>query len=379
MKKIILILFLCCYSAGFSQKIQYIPVFIDPCTGQIDTNVIFDIKERFDKHKSKGIKIELDQKGKYILQAMRNFDFYNIREYDINIEQTGIVRDTFYLMKIKTVEISQMTIYYYCGKKAEGYLEDYYYQGGLRCCGTFENGYPVDTVKEFYRSGIIKEISIPWADDSLHYSNYGRILNYDENGVLVSYYNRGIYYNKEYYPNGNLKHFYYMDDRSNYALYNYYENGDLKSVSKDNQTAYYDSTGLPVQKVVRKNIKSSTGHKKSIAKEVNIEWTLYNKTGERAVDIIFRQTLLNSLIFNRAIKDIQPEEFREVILYKDNQAINRIEFEYYYENGELLWNYVLSRQTNNNWEVVKRDKIDNVYDIILGHMMQAGIKIEYGR
>lgn len=142
---------------------------------------------------------------------------------------------------------------YYCfGKPCEGLNSDYYYNDGdkVKITGRFKNGVPVDTIKEYYESGVLRSTYYPFrkkykyqgckypyilleqyneAGVRIWYKNdiAGIEAHYDARGALVSelYYSRRdhcIEHYIEYFPNRKQKTVVTKRNR-----YDYDENGRL--------------------------------------------------------------------------------------------------------------------------------------------------------
>ena len=78
--------------------------------------------------------------------------------YDIYVEDSGKpVRDTFLLDKtVYIMSTAPSILYEFCGKPANRKITEYYLNGNKKFEGTFKNGRPTDTLKQWYRGGRIK-------------------------------------------------------------------------------------------------------------------------------------------------------------------------------------------------------------------------------
>lgn len=200
----IFILF-CSINLTFGQKIEFKPIFINQCDGKITNKVDWVL---LDSNNNVVVFFELEDVvalpylGNYKLYETDDFFQEDDNYYAINIEKQGLNTDTFYTKKIELllyVSNPHRSGHYSCGHLASGTLTDYYYNGNIRLIGTFKDGQPIDTLKEFYTDGAIKEIDIPKTKQ--------RIIYFRNGNVKFTAFNRSKRKRHivEYYENGNLK------------------------------------------------------------------------------------------------------------------------------------------------------------------------------
>lgn len=209
----------------FCQKISYTPVIIDQCTGQ---EITYSISIANNKSFAingivPGTPILLPGTGTYnIWMDLENY-------WEFTLQDSSPKVDTFYISMIfHSIWISTppFSEYFCCQDSCQGKQIEWYKKGIKKLEGTFKDGQPTDTLKEYFPNGKPRRISYKYKRKrgrGIFRSNHYLLKEYYSNGhqQLVIDSPKNIYI--EYYENGNLKL-----NKSNKFYKEFYENGNLK-------------------------------------------------------------------------------------------------------------------------------------------------------
>lgn len=195
-----------------------------------------------------------DNNGETILPSPGKYSLYgyDLRVlFEIDINEPGVYEYKRYVPRISWVKMvsDAPPEYYNCDKLCEGYVEDFYENGNPKIRGNFKNGYPKDSLVEFYPNGKVKDRTIYkgksytsfdydslgnlekkfWAASQSYKNNYFKHTWYYSNGIVkfnASERNRLTKVDC-FYPDGTQS----VKQRKKYRI-EYYENGNIKSIHK---------------------------------------------------------------------------------------------------------------------------------------------------
>ncbi|MEM6726148.1 MAG: hypothetical protein AAF598_19045, partial [Bacteroidota bacterium] len=291
-------IFICLFLlSGYSmlaQDVIYEPVFISQCTGEhvdiawsiSDSIVVQEIsliqgtdtslrpallsepyfnyqKRRRDTLRNLGeFKLSLDTPIIFTL-------WWENPVYKVNIEEKGLIKDTFYLPRLQKNHQPPLYVFKDCGVPAEGEIVDFYQPGKKRIEGIFENGVPTDSATLYYFNGNLEQIYInrkPFMDELLFY----------ENGNPLALENANEGYQKQFDESGRISRekTWSWDPENgmiNKVVKEFYPSGNLKFYRSDSLMAEYDTSGVLIEEIVVKPEEPQKGW---------LQWSSYNESGE---------------------------------------------------------------------------------------------------
>lgn len=300
-----------------AQEIIYSPVFIDQCTDSIaefqywwisDKDSIYNI----DSFPSS---IILPKLGKYSL----SFDIGEEPQI-IYIESSGERIDTFYTKRVELaiyVSNPPFSEFFDCGNLANGQITDYYYNGNIRLTCTFKNGQPIDSLKRFYRNGVMSELYVPK-------KRKRQQISYYPNGQIREDFNHAKRYSIEYYKNGEVKEIsnwnrsFRKSDSKKYD-----QNGNIRIWENNkNQTKYY-SNGILQSHTTKKEVmilekiftKYGTPH-------YEFECSLFDSVGSKLAFLNYS----GNMGFPKNISEIKAYQYHKIIFYENEQESQFYDF-----------------------------------------------------
>jgi antitoxin component YwqK of YwqJK toxin-antitoxin module len=252
MKTIAITTFIIIVALCNAQKVSYQPIFIDQCSKEILPSYTYSFMQNYGKENGHKIfpfptKYELPDTGLYCLR-------YGIEDsIDVLINSYGTIIDSIYLQNVRLVSyVSNPPIseYFQCDTiLCNGLVIDYYKNDLIRIIGTFSNGQPIDTLKEFYRNGQLKNLFYPFKKT---YKFGGRkyhkklIIGFDYYGNCEYYYNSKKGIERHYYPNKTLaSEYHFKNKKLNYI--EYFENKNIKiELNKKLKKEYYSNGNIHI-------------------------------------------------------------------------------------------------------------------------------------
>ncbi len=339
----------------YAQQIKYTPIFINQCTGQqteqpwwisdFENNNYYktDYSDNF---------IFLSKSGIYKL----HLELFGEPEIIIVKNEKEII-DTFYTKRIELrqyVSNPPFSEYFDCDSLANGLITDYYYNGNIRIKGIFKNGQPIDTLKEYYRTGEISEIFIP-------FEKHIKEITYFKNGQIKTDYNSEKKYEKEYYQNEQIAKETFWN-KKNISINEFYENGNIKLKINNKFKKEYSINGTLIQEIKRKEILIFNRiFSKGNGKFYEYNWCFYNTNGVIEKELIFNESgfLMNN--FPDSIEQIKEYLFSKILFYKEGVLYKKIENKPIKENNKFVDKFVIYRKKNNEWIEEGIIDYDNLY------------------
>lgn len=184
MMRILTLLFLLIASSTYSQSIEFHLYIDDPCTGKIESAVLYYLKRGDSLFFSddKGIHINVSKKGRYLLVSDETDEQCEIElKHSQNKDTLRAPSILEFLPPIKSYTLQSMkanslkrilesrSTWRRCDQPINGKAKDFFSNGALRVEGTFKNGYAIGEVIRYYRNGKIRSIG-----------------KYDPRGVFIS-------------------------------------------------------------------------------------------------------------------------------------------------------------------------------------------------
>lgn len=343
-----------------AQKIYYKPVFISQCHDSIVSNIFWYVHDsegnvyNLENFSSKGVL--LPKVGKYFL----NIDFDEEPQV-INIKTKGETIDTLYAKRVELaiyVSNPPHSEFFDCDSLANGKLQDYYYNGKIRLSGAFKNGQPIDTLKKYYDTGEIKEIYIP-------HKRKRQQLNFFRNGKIRLDYNYSKKYLKDYYETGELKKTETWKRRYQHKKQEYYKSGKIKLIEDNKSQVRYFSNGTIKNQTTRKEVMVL----RRIFSKNNSRWydyksNLFNSLGNKVAYIQYGGDNFNYQYFPDSISQIKSFQFKKIIIYKNGQETQKIDFKYVQEAGNYTRKLTLYEKKKEFWTEIKTIAADNIYKIL---------------
>jgi len=369
MKLILIVLFLIFFLANaFSQKenVIYRPVFINQCNQEVEavfwwlhnnTSTYNLNADHFNQNK-----VILSDTGKYFLLTESDLV---LPLTQLHFDSFGVFRDTFYTEKTSLsihVSTPPFSEYFGCDSLAEGFITDYYYNGNLRLEGNFKQGQPVDTLREYNRSGILKEqyISTP--------KNKKRLTCYYPNGQIENDY---LYFkktSKSYYASGQLK------SSCNYSKLNkkeqvYYPNGQLKQNETKKKQLKFNKKGQLIEQKIRRLSSSffSTIKWFHQYKWYRYEWSFYDPLGKPYLKIFHGENQAFDYEFLDSIQQLESA-IHKIYFYQNNRVYQKIELDYIKEDNQYKKYFIFYKKENKHWIEVAKLSIEQVYQKLEQHL-----------
>lgn len=364
-----------CFHSLKAQKIIYQPIIINQCTGEIEI-AFWSIADTNENHywleDLMKNEIELPELGVYYLHMGLGVKIDREPPFVIEIDSKGINHDTFYTKKFEIVTyVSNPPVSEYldCDSLANGKTIDYYYNGNVRQSGIFQNGYPIDTVKQYYYTGELKSLYIP----NLKLGKWrGRNFEFFRDGKLKKDHFPKKRYTIEYYSNGQILSKTTWNRKYRSKTKEYYKNRNLKRIRKRREVIRFSENGYVTDKITRQGIRTPTIiikliriFNKNYFRDYRASFTWINMKDE--VSKSYRIDFDNDDYWGalpRSINHIKPEDFNEIVLYQANQPYKKFSFQYIYENDEFTKQMVIFEIDDGEWVKKGTKDIDEVYSIV---------------
>lgn len=348
----------------FAQEIIYRPVFIDQCKDSISESRFWLISDSngnyYTLNSFASTSVYLPKLGKYFLHL-------EIEEEPeiISIEKYGETIDTFYTERVQLViyvSNPPHSEFLDCGSLANGQVIDFYYNGNIRLTGDFLNGQPIDTLKKFYRSGIIQELYIP-------NKRHRQKINYYKNGQIQTNYNFAKRYRKDYYESGELKKETSWNRKYQTEKFEYYKNGQIKLKENRKTQIGYFSNGLIKNQTTRKKVlKLEKIFTKYGTPLFEYQCNLFDSVGNKIAFIQYWGDSFNYRNYPDSITQINKNQFGEILLYKNGKAINKVDFKYEKNGGDYVKKLILYEMENDVWIEKDITAANNVFKILASHL-----------
>jgi hypothetical protein len=231
---------------------------------------------------------------------------------------------------------------YVCGgTPCEGFNVSRHENGQYQIIGTFEKGFPIDTLKEFDETGQIIRLLHPDKTTGFEKIFY-------PNGQIKRHFNQKEAKCTYFYQNGNVWLNYTTEGGCRKNIVQYYENGKIRLEQEDNtQKAYYENGKLAYKCKRSEPYKMSRIINKDDFKYYTFQFESYNENGVKIVEAVFSATDMDYKDgFPASITEVRPTDFDNVIYYDaSGQPAKKEVFEYVtekrykkttfsYENGQ---------------------------------------------
>jgi antitoxin component YwqK of YwqJK toxin-antitoxin module len=301
-----------------AQSVIYKPVFLDQCNDSLAENPFWWISDSDTTYYIDDLEtnmINLPKPGKYSL-------FLDIggEPLILNIKSTGEIIDTFYTER--TIIVNYMSNppfseFLDCDELANGQITDYYYNGTIRLKSTYKNGQPIDTLKRFYRTGVLKELYIPK-------KRKRRQITYYANGVIQEDFNFAKRYYRDYYETGEIRELSTWNRNHKHSeRTEYYKNGQIRLFENNKTQTQYFSSGI----IQRHTTKKEVMILERIFTKYGRPWyefqsNLYDSTGTK---IAFYQ-FGGDTYFPENISKIKSYLFEKIIFYDKGKITNSFDF-----------------------------------------------------
>jgi len=323
MIRLLSILLIISFSFGLkAQRIIYKPVFIDQCTDSVAKDFYWYIADcdstiyNLDNLSSNGV--YLPKIGKYLLYL----DFGEDPE-ELEIKSNGTRIDTFFTERVKLaryVSNPPYSEFYDCAKLANGKITDYYYKGNIRLTGTFKAGQPVDTLKRFYRSGVMQELFIPTKRKRQQIFFY-------KNGNIKTDYNFAKNSSQEYYESGKIKKVEKWRRRHTEKV-EYYKSGNIKlQENKKSQTRYYSNGIIQIQTTRKEVMILERIFTKYGSPWYEYKCNLFDSSGNMVAFFQYGGSNFSyGYYFPENISEIEDYQFEKIAFYKNGDKIQSFDF-----------------------------------------------------
>jgi len=250
----ILIISLIYFSNLFSNtsRVIYQPIFLSQCSEKKVNHELYWIEKDEMLYSPTDDSINsvlLPDTGEYQLYLADKFD----DPLDIYLPKFGVNVDTLFSPKIlffQYISNPPYSEYKCCDALCNGLITDYYYSGNIRMVGKFENGQPIDTLKEYYPNGQLKLFFYPF---NKKYEFAGREYNeyiyikFDKHGNRISYKNTKDDIEIFYYANNIIKSVeFYKDGKVDYIEY-YSDKKVKKRILKNSYCQYYPNGKIKIR------------------------------------------------------------------------------------------------------------------------------------
>lgn len=319
----LIIAFFSLIKLAHSQEIKYKPIFINQCTKEVSNEVFWWIS---DMNSNNYNQVDYNE-NTIALPTLGKYKIHFGNEEDsklINIEKFGISKDTFYTNRITLanyVSNPPVSEYFDCNNLANGIVKDYFYNGDLRQKGDFINGQLIDTLKTYFRNGIIKELYIPQKNKNQH-------IVFFENGNIKTDYNFKKKYKKEYYESGEIKKIEKWNHKFNTEKLEYYLNGQKKIEENNTKQIEYFLNGNLKSQCTRKEVSKL----KRIFSKYKNRWYEYqcHKFDSFGNKIAFAKFNGNNFsnwnIYPVNLTEIKASQFITIIIYDNVRIIKSVDF-----------------------------------------------------
>lgn len=347
-------------------QIIYEPIFIDQCTNEKEdiifwyltdsNNTYYSNESYFEKS------IELPRYGKYTL----HYGIMGDKSKVISIKMDS-VKDTMLIKRLSLqIHISNPphSEYMNCDSLANGKVIDYYYDGTKRMQGIFKNGQLVDTLFTYYRNGNLSEVLIDK-------EKFWKRVSYFENQKIKSIYDSRKNYEKEYFPNGQLKKMKkWRKKKSRYAkIMEYFEDGSLKMKRGNKRLRQFNEDGVLIERIKRKEILIFDRlFSKNLRRNKFYEykWKTYDSTGALKRKIIFDGIGFTMNPFPDSIQQINGYLLDKIIFYKKGIEFKKVSIkdDYNYKNYKHIYTLYFYRKKRNQWVKEKEITSNDIYALI---------------
>jgi len=348
----------------FAQEIIYKPVFIDQCTDSLAENPFWWLSDSdcnsYNLTDFASTSVYLPKLGKYFL----NLEIGEEPEI-ISIDKYGETIDTFYTKRVQLaiyVSNPPHSEFFDCDSLANGPVTDLYYNGNIRLTGYFSNGQPIDTLKKYYRSGVMQELYIP-------HKRHRQQIYYYQNGQIRTDYNFAKRYSKDYYESGELKKEESWNRKYHTEKFEYYKNGQLKLNENRKTQIRYFSNGLIKNQTTRKEVLIL----EKIFTKYGTPWFEYqcnlsDSLGNKQALIKYGGNSFTLGYFPDSISQIKEYQFEEILLYKNGQEIKKVDFKYEKDGTDYVRKLILFERKDDIWIEKEITTANNVYKILASHL-----------
>jgi len=348
----------------FAQEIIYKPVFIDQCTDSLTENPFWWISDSdcnsYNLTDFTSTDVRLPKLGEYYL----NLEIGEEPEI-INIDKYGEIVDTFYTKRVQLaiwVSNPPHSEFFDCDSLANGHVTDFYYNGNIRLIGNFSNGQPIDTLKKYYRSGVMQELYIP-------NKRHRQQIYYYKNGQIRSDYNYSKKYSKEYYESGELKKEEFWNRKYHTEKFEYYKNGQLKLKEYKKIQIRYFSNGLISNQTTRKEVLIL----ERIFTKYGTPWFEYkcdfsDSLGNKLAFVQYGGNSFTLGNFPDSLSQIKDYQFDKILLFKNGQEFNKVDFKYEKEGADYVKKLILYEKKGDIWVEKEITTANNVYKILASHL-----------
>mgnify|MGYP006204922747 CR=1 FL=1 len=305
----------------YSQEIIFKPVFINQCTKEVSNEVFWWITDEdsiYYNNPNLDL-IVLPLLGKYMIHFGNDEDSILIK-----IDQFGVRKDTFYTKRISLshyVSNPPVSEYYDCENLANGRVSDYFYNGNLRLKGSFINGQPIDTLKKYYSSGLIRELFIPYKNSNQHIFFY-------ENGNIKTDNNFKKKYKTEFYESGEKKMIEIWKSKINYKKVGYYRSGQKNLEENNKKQTKYFLNGTIKTHFTRKEVSKL---RRILSNDKNrwfeYQCIIYDSLGNKIAYVKFKGDIFSDWnIFPENLSEINETQFETIIIFENNQISKTVDF-----------------------------------------------------
>lgn len=340
-------------NASIGQEIIFKPVFINQCEHYEDHSVfwlLYDSTQIYNLQDYNQNQVKLPDLGVYFLELELGKPLIRIE-----ITSYGIQQDTFFTPKIELAQyISNPphSEFFNCDSLINGFAIDNYYNGNIRLEGHFKNGQPLDTLKQYYRTGAILEMNI------LNKKNR-QYLDYYRNGQVKSHYHVNKRYHKKYYKDGQI----YIDKTWNRRFHvsesEYFDNGSLKVSSSPSEKLVFLKNGALQAKHTRK--------KRALLKTsqwCDYTWEIFDSLEHKTAQIEYGSNGFSSGFYPDSIKQIDYYLFNKVVTYKNNKKAYKVVMSYVKENDKYARKLILYKWEEDQWKEIRKVPDTKIFDLL---------------
>lgn len=341
-------------------QISYEPVFISLCTNKPVDAPVWWISDSAGGYTSDNMFLEtvtLPQSGHYRLHLLTLEETISIF-----VPDEKRVTDTIYLPELEFNQYIGYSEYTFCDSLANGELESYFQNGRVKLKGTFMDGQPSDTLFEYYSDGQLKELFVP---DKKGWN----MTRYFNNGQIESVYDVKKRFEKEYYPNGQLRIERNWTKKYRTSTTSYYPDGTVRESSDDKKLEAYNAQGILLKQMKRKEVLrlyrlfAKTPYERH-DRFFDYEWLSYDSLGVITRKIKFSSGDFISGDFPGDVTQISDFLFDEIIFYRNGEAFKKIESKYIKEGSSFVQKLVVSRKEEDNWVEERTESVHMVYELI---------------
>lgn len=181
--KVIIFITLLSFLTTNSQELEYQLYLIDSCNQSIEKAEFYFLKKEGKEYKimNFGTKIKVPAEGEYflvsneteeslIIKISKNHknDTLVLPLFSKRVKIPGSFTTQMTKSDYKKMILEQRSVWEKCGKPLNGLKKDYFSNGSIRTEGTFNDGYPMGILKNYYQNGNLESLFI-----------------YDKEGILI--------------------------------------------------------------------------------------------------------------------------------------------------------------------------------------------------